>query len=542
MTQKDDDLKIDNESPEPVAEEMDECRFTEEQLDEHAKEFAIEHWCKIVKSNKANIADRTTDTENLIKTPGIAGATLEDIFPILKIENLGKMTEYILYCELILLLHAPLYSLDRLAELLQLAVKYLEQNKQQMIQTGYPLVSFADSPWIEAKVANLYCMKNPTSVRLAKNGLRISNGVIIGGCNNFDYFYDPSMIIIKPEDAMRIEHLRPKLFELKVAVINELREAITFHDGNGVWDKCLAIITGVINSDERAFLSRIDLLYARFGIETPRLEHYYYNGLNGGRITDLLHLIGHVEEELKVGYHQKLYHLICSLVQPFDDIETIKHLLIDKGNEVGTIKKILSNSDLLGIKVQKFWNDFDTRLAKAIKEEFKASGTVEILAKKKDLAMILSRIKEWSEQLIRNTENLSTIIDDSNSNARITLDFVPTGINDEEFIVITAGGKSFKFLSETEMNLAKLLFNSYINNTPRVKNSVIMEKIYGSIPRSHVPLGCLQDEIKNQDYWKEGLISNNPPGYYQLSENPVPPKKSKDKRPYHRASDDDTTL
>ena len=57
--------------------------------------------------------------------------------------------------------HVPFYSIEDLGNLIGLLLEHQEENKDSLIQTGYPQTGFIQSPWLDSGLAFLYATKMP---------------------------------------------------------------------------------------------------------------------------------------------------------------------------------------------------------------------------------------------------------------------------------------------------------------------------------------------------------------------------------------------
>ena len=205
----------------------------------------------------------------------------------------------------------PLYTTNELAELLDAFIAHLERNRGPLLRTGHPRTDFSRSWWLNWHLTTLYYTKVPVGVRMVRNqagdfersyvwgeGLDIGEGFPASGGRTHED--EPSFADLDPADADRLEANRGKVLAAKVASLEHLGTALRRRDANGLWPRCLRVLTEAFLGEEVEFFLRVDRAYTGFDLLSGTVIDEDAD-LRAGGLTDLLEVVGHCEKELVVG-------------------------------------------------------------------------------------------------------------------------------------------------------------------------------------------------------------------------------------------------
>jgi hypothetical protein len=238
-----------------------------------------------------------------------------------------------------------LCSLDQLARLIEEFISYLLNNRVDLIEDGYSRTCFLRSLFLDWQLAKLYHFNFPIATEAPSS-----------------------------EDRERLIAGRGKLFRLKIAVIQELLQAIRHQTPANLWEKCLPLLTEAISADDAEFYLRMDRLYMGHDavhkgqpVEIPNLDR-------PGGLTDLLEVIGHCEEELILGAFVRTRKLLGELVA----FDVLKRPILIFANyfeaAIHPLKDVLDSAlDLFSSfepKVSDFWENYVNRVNQALQAEF----------------------------------------------------------------------------------------------------------------------------------------------------------------------------
>jgi hypothetical protein len=259
---------------------------------------------------------------------------------LLKLADRAFLLEYFSHYSDILLC-----SLDELARLIEEFISYLLNNREDLIEDGHSRTCFLRSLFLDWQLAKLYHFNFPIATEAPSS-----------------------------EDRERLIMGRGKLFRLKIAVIEELLQAIRHQPPTNLWEKCLPLLTEALSADDAEFYLRMDRLYMGYDavhkgppVEIPNLDR-------PGGLTDLLEVIGHCEEELTVGAFSKTRNLLGVLVT----FDALKRPILQLNNYFEAaqhpLKDVLDSAlDLFSSfepKVSDFWENYVNRVNQALRAEF----------------------------------------------------------------------------------------------------------------------------------------------------------------------------
>lgn len=222
----------------------------------------------------------------------------------------------------------PLYTRTELSQALKETADWLRRQEESLLGFGYPQTRLVRWDWCATRLGRLWPFKEaclePARTPLTDTGelphalawVRESDG----------FSPDPSMPLPPAtcsyeeaprlrgfDDALcqRLTQLRPCLLKMKTELLTHLAQALSCPDDrDGLWGEALDIIARELTSDDLRLLLSAEERYAQLRpaleadpytdvypalARSPRIVHHYAG------LADLLHVVGHCEEELKSG-------------------------------------------------------------------------------------------------------------------------------------------------------------------------------------------------------------------------------------------------
>ena len=225
-------------------------------------------------------------------------------------ENLSELAHKVAIVDYIGDKWTPFYSLDEAAEILEAFIVNQQHNRESLIRTGYPKISFERSRWIDSSLNRLYYVKSAVGFNKA---IRNKNG-------DFEYSYVWKKNITKDweiirsesyedgmffdflttEEANLIEDGRYEFYKLKISILKETARAINLRTTHCLWKNCLRLMTESLTSRKAEFYLRIDRLYTGYDIRSGKIVSEDLEIIAGG-LSGLLELIGHCWKEIELG-------------------------------------------------------------------------------------------------------------------------------------------------------------------------------------------------------------------------------------------------
>ena len=197
-------------------------------------------------------------------------------------------------------------------------------------------------------------------------------------------------------DASRLEEMRPRFLDLKLAVLRRLREAACTRSAQRLWEDCLELLTRTLSADEVEFLLRMDDLYAGslrggmvFDFRTRKNQGFVH--VPGG-LFELRETVGHFEEELTIGKMDKIRRAILGLpLGP--SLECYFQAIGQPWRR--DLDAALDELLALDARGEEFWKSFLQRFDEALRLEFDRTITVS----KRLKARLCVGFEEWLNSL-----------------------------------------------------------------------------------------------------------------------------------------------
>lgn len=306
----------------------------------------------------------------------------EEAVGIFESSEVGRLAEYEALVIYLRTSDAPLYGLPELADLLRSFAEYLLLQREHLVTTGYPVYYFPRSAWLASRLDTLYFTKQPIRCGRVRDGngrpgraftwskVAESEGQSAEqACSYEEADYLPELTA---GDGERLEQIRPKLFDLKLDIVEELASSVSRRGPARLWEKCLSLLTECLLNDEPEFLLRIDHLYTGFDIRRPDTSEQGL-GYDPGGLSNLLELIGHCEEELTIGAFAKTRRALGN--------DLVSRLRSSEGPGLDYFRacSVLPREQLdslldgflaLESQAQEFWKGYITRVNEALGNEF----------------------------------------------------------------------------------------------------------------------------------------------------------------------------
>ena len=125
------------------------------------------------------------------------------------------------------------------------------------------------------------------------------------------------------EEPAQLERLRPQLFELKNRVLSIVAQSLSQKSDNGLWERCIQLLTESLNAENVHFLFKMDSLYlpleTRLSGSVARTSKMIPGGL-----TDLLEVIGHCEKEIRF----RTLDTVARVCRDLLDVDRVHHFAL----------------------------------------------------------------------------------------------------------------------------------------------------------------------------------------------------------------------
>jgi hypothetical protein len=235
----------------------------------------------------------------------------------------------------------PLYSLDELAERLEGFARFQREERESLLSTGLPSRVFARSRWLASQASRLYPVRRtlhslPCNPPLDPHGepsfptwAKVVPFADQPGVQRQPCGFEHASLIdgLTAEDARRLEHLRPKLLDLKVSVLERLADALRKGTADELQKACLDQIAETLCREELDLCLSVDGRYVEVpekwvGLAPALAYSLGYDGfIPPGGLSSVLELLGHVEQELTIGTMCKTREIFGGLVTVDNDFD-----------------------------------------------------------------------------------------------------------------------------------------------------------------------------------------------------------------------------
>jgi hypothetical protein len=320
---------------------------------------------------------------------------------IIQNEDAETLAERALAAEYLVSDETPLLSLGQLADQLDRFCDHLESDRRHLVQTGLPQKFFPSCRWLNRLLGRLYDVRRtgspypdhePFPPRPAKAQAYTWGRYVPVPADSADTFpvsprtvnwvpcaYEDADLLpgITAEDAARIEADRPKLFDLKIELLQLSARLARRGDVTDFWAACLRVLTDRLFADEADFYLGIDRTYLggdmRYG-DTTNAD----GKMIPGGLTNMLEIVRHVEQEITIGTLARTQQVLAGLISPggADDYrhqrpspgEAYFQMVARHGRE--PLDAGLDQFRSLALKEKAFADEYRRRVNDALENEF----------------------------------------------------------------------------------------------------------------------------------------------------------------------------
>lgn len=361
----------------------------------------------------------------------------------------------------------PFYTFQELAELLEEFKCHLEKNRDYLIETGLPKVSFEKSKWLDNQLSHLYPVKLPVSIQRKRSlvkqrqaedkgsaerdadgnlvysyswanvapSLQIPVGkehlVPLREISNYTWEEDGKLTIngypvklcdyeegayikhLDPKIITKLEDNRAKLFDNRIRIIDTLIDCLQYSDSlKDFWKESLKILTKDFTKEEIEFYLEVDSVYEKMGVDCYLSNLYgtmIFSKLWGG-ITNLLSIIGYLEKESNIGTIHNTKPAILDIMPNFTNLVSYYQVIGRSDQE--DIDEVLDDFNEMRKHEESFWIGFKTRVNDSIDTEFKTKIEITTLVQQKyaeDLKDLLGTFANFEVSHLRITGRFATL-------------------------------------------------------------------------------------------------------------------------------------
>lgn len=191
---------------------------------------------------------------------------------------------------------------------------------------------------------------------------------------------------------MHLERTRPRIFDLKIAVLRRLLRSLRGRGVGNLWEDCLRLLTESLTATEAEYFLRIDRFYSGFDLLSGEVVDERADLVAGG-LTDLLQFVGHCEKELTIGTMHRTAQSLASL--PADASFSSYY------ETVGQPWQPLVNAALdlfveLDIRERAFWADYRVRVNDALENEFYEEVVIRTRVKRKLVSLFEPHVRTFA--------------------------------------------------------------------------------------------------------------------------------------------------
>jgi hypothetical protein len=333
-------------------------------------------------------------------------------------ENLLRLSRRVAAVDYLSDEEIPLFSLQELGDHIAAFLTVLKGDRAHLVKTGLPSARFRRCPWLDRLLGRLYGTRvtdspwprtgRPWVGRGADPGnvppylwLRMKAGDAPYPYEACSYEEAAYLRGLCQADASRLEGIRGRLFELKLAILEEAGKALSRGDSAGLWPDCRASILSALRSDEIRDLLRLDRNFS--------MPDFLWLGETGagnpmmipGGLSNLLELIGSVEEELSVGTYWRTRGELGDLAGDSGGV------VDPEGGRVGYFEILAMGkraqadaaADVflhLTRQEDEFWAEFEGRVLSDLGDESDVKWPMWQTVKRKHLGELLARRGDFS--------------------------------------------------------------------------------------------------------------------------------------------------
>jgi hypothetical protein len=313
-----------------------------------------------------------------------------------KVQKYREAVDYLVDCGV------PFHEIPDLINLVQRMIAHMEKNRELLLETGYPKSAMAESPWLNG----LLCLLLPTKMPLLRStadhimgksvdseeidpdnydfcwvretGTAFSLSVLcrtIRDMNLTPCSYNDAALLegLSPDDAIKLELLRPRFFNVKVRILKEALVALKNMDAENFFESCIGMIKQDLTPEEISFISRIDDYYLNYSkqciLRDSRVSwiRVYGNSIGYSGFRSLFKLIGHVIKEVKFRSFDNFTGSL--LIWESEVTEHPKQEVVYRVPWAPNVEMIVKLTKFVEEDEKAFWKQYPGEIRKALFEE-----------------------------------------------------------------------------------------------------------------------------------------------------------------------------
>lgn len=215
-----------------------------------------------------------------------------------------------------------------------------------------------------------------------------------------------------PEEvAARLEAERSPVVDIKARMLRFLAEAAGAGDPDGVWSGALRLLTESLMSEQMDFYLACDALYRRLELGSALNFVYGRAPLPGpaGSMSDLLTVVGQVEEEMRVG----TFHAPKTMLREFfDDEITSPYFRYAGRSQQHLMDQVIDEFLRRDAVRQDYWIRYNERVTAALASEFDEVVTIQSRVRQKHVSTFepfVQSFADWQAMHLRSTDSLAAL-------------------------------------------------------------------------------------------------------------------------------------
>jgi|GEM_PF-2516559 len=266
---------------------------------------------------------------------------------------------------------APLYSIRECASAINNLLRYLRENKESLLETGYPRTVFKGNSLLSAQMVELYPVRLPSEVKEEDGEYSYTWSSARWQDDDQPCSYEEAHLApdLSLHDATRLESMRSRLYDARVEVLQTTMHCLRGNDPEAIWRNSKTILAKCLSADEAYFLLDIDSSLK--GSEYIQLRTPLSAS---GALSTLLSLVGHCMKELTIGTMAKTSEALGELIRkdergrPYISYASY-YEVVGKPEQ----QKVESACDIfaeLEKQETEFWGEYGQRVNSALDKEF----------------------------------------------------------------------------------------------------------------------------------------------------------------------------
>lgn len=433
------------------------------------------------------------------------------------------------------------HTAAEVVELIPRFVSRLELGRDHLLRTGFPsaIRGAERANWFESSLDNLYWTKKPSNHYIYSTMLAPGE-VLPWGVNecslpnlmSFLFLRDPGTYEDKVRrkakpltyeeapiaegmsrrDAQLLEDCRPRFLEAKIRVLKAIREATAEGDQDGLWDRCLAVLTEHLQASDVDLLLRLEDKFYRRATEfhgvriRPRDE--------SGGLTRLASAAGDVESELRFGFNAEMRRRFASMLSDYKleghPLERYSYFHIVADPKFSELAEGMRQLDMRRAELNEFQRQHAERVRKALAEEFEDRIYVQV--KRRFTPVYEPQIRNLAEFAAKHLETVGRMpeikygaISVGDTGRRTDSDcpnFSPG------FRSACIGGREYSF-TKMQAKAMECLWIAYQQGAPDVPTEAILETLDTTQTR-------LRDLFREHPAWNTVLVPGRTKGTFRL--------------------------